>query len=132
VKVKAKIMFNKKLKLITGVELSQRIIYFQKGNIESQSTALLYHTLAKAKYVNNTKKSCTYDGASIWDSLPERDSIPELKNLVKNVQFRYATTGTFFLPSPPPSPTFPGNIFYGCPFRYPKVPLEAGAPPPIF
>ena len=38
VKVKAKIMF-KTLKLITGVELSQRIIYFQKGNIESQSTA---------------------------------------------------------------------------------------------
>jgi hypothetical protein len=33
-----------------------------------------------------------------------------LKNLVKNVQFRYATTGKFF--------------------RYPKVPLEASAPPP--
>ena len=35
------------------------------------------------------------------------------KNLVKNVQFRYAKTGKFFLLPP-----------------YPKVPLEAGAPPP--
>jgi hypothetical protein len=33
-----------------------------------------------------------------------------LKNLVKNVQFRYAATGNFFLP-PPPSPTFPGKSF---------------------
>jgi hypothetical protein len=31
--------------------------------------------------------------------------------------------------SPPPPPV--ANIS-GCPFQYPKVPLEAGAPPPIF
>ena len=33
-----------------------------------------------------------------------------LKNLVKNVQFRYATTGKIFF-LPPPSPTFPGKSF---------------------
>ena len=31
--------------------------------------------------------------------------------------------------SPTPSPTFPGP-FFRCRFRYPKVPLEAVAPPP--
>jgi hypothetical protein len=39
------------------------------------------------------------------------------KNLVKNVQFRYGTTGKFF--PPPPVANISG-----------KVPLEAGAPPP--
>jgi hypothetical protein len=48
-----------------------------------------------------------------------------LKNLVKNVQYRYATTGKFFLP--PPQHFW--EKFFRCPFRYPKVPLEAGAPP---
>jgi hypothetical protein len=42
------------------------------------------------------------------------------KNLVKNVQFRYVTTGTFFSPllPHPPSPTFPGKIFL-VPFSIP-------------
>ena len=47
------------------------------------------------------------------------------KNLVKNVQFLYGMMGKFLFP-PPSSPTFP----FRCPFQYPKVPLEAGAPPP--
>jgi hypothetical protein len=56
-----------------------------------------------------------------------------LKNVVKNVQFRYGMTGKFFFRaqtlSPPPSPaqTFPGK-FFRCPFQCPKVPLETGAP----
>jgi hypothetical protein len=45
-----------------------------------------------------------------------------LKNLVKNyVQFRYATTGKFFLPLPRRQ-HFREKCFR-CPFRYPKVPL---------
>jgi hypothetical protein len=36
------------------------------------------------------------------------------KKLVKNVQFRYGMTGM--------------KILFRCPFQYPKVPLEAGAP----
>jgi hypothetical protein len=35
-------------------------------------------------------------------------------NLLKNMQFRYSMTGKFFR----------------YPFQYPKVPLEAGPPPP--
>jgi hypothetical protein len=54
-----------------------------------------------------------------------------LKNLVKNVQFRYATTGKFFFRPPPRRQHFLEN-FFRCPFRYPKVPLEAGAPPQSF
>jgi hypothetical protein len=42
------------------------------------------------------------------------------KNLVKNVQFRYG--------APPPGQHF-REKFFRCPFQYPKVPLEAGAPP---
>jgi hypothetical protein len=42
-----------------------------------------------------------------------------LKNLVKNVQFRYAATGKFFLPN---RQHFREKVFR-CPFRYPKVPL---------
>jgi hypothetical protein len=49
------------------------------------------------------------------------------KIFVKNVQFRYATTGRFFLPPPLCRQHFPEK-FFRCPFRYPKVPLEAGAP----
>jgi hypothetical protein len=41
----------------------------------------------------------------------------------------YDMIAKLFSSSPPPSPTFPGKIFR-CPFHYPKVPLEAGAPPP--
>ena len=48
------------------------------------------------------------------------------KNLVKNVQFRYGTTGK--IPPPPRRQHFRGK-FFRCPFQYPKVPLEAGAPP---
>ena len=33
--------------------------------------------------------------------------------------------------SPPPSPTFTGK-FFRCHFHYPKMPLEAGAPPTPF
>jgi hypothetical protein len=52
--------------------LSQRIIYFQKGNIEPQSLRQLkYHTFAKAKYEQYEKEFYVYDGASIWNSLPE-------------------------------------------------------------
>ena len=56
-------------------------------------------------------------------------------NLVKNVQFRYGTTGKFFFlrPSSSPSPrrqNFREN-FFRYPFQYPKVPLEAVPPPPI-
>ena len=48
-----------------------------------------------------------------------------LKNLVKNVQFRYSTTGKFFLPhTPPPRRQHFRENFFRCPFRYPKVPLE--------
>ena len=46
------------------------------------------------------------------------------KNLVKNVQFRYGTTGT-----PPPRRQHLREKFFSSPFRNPKVPLEAGAPP---
>ena len=49
-----------------------------------------------------------------------------LKHLVKNVQFRYGTTGK----SPPPHRQHFREKFFRCPFQYPKVPLEAGAPPP--
>ena len=38
---------------------------------DESATALLYRTLAKDKYVNRYEKEL-YDGASIWDSLPER------------------------------------------------------------
>ena len=50
------------------------------------------------------------------------------KNLVKHVQFRYCTTGKFFF-SPPRRQHF-REKFFRCPFQYPKVPLEAGVPPP--
>jgi hypothetical protein len=39
-------------------------------------------------------------------------------SLVKNVQYCYSMP-----------PTIPGK-FFSCPFHYPKVPLEACAPPP--
>ena len=42
------------------------------------------------------------------------------------MQFRYGTAGKFFfLP-----PQHFREKFFRCPFQYPKVPLEAGAPPP--
>ena len=53
-----------------------------------------------------------------------------LKNLVKNVQFRYATTGKFFLLPSPRRQYFREN-FLGARFDTLKC-LEAGAPPPIF
>ena len=53
------------------------------------------------------------------------------KNLVKNVQFRYGTTGKCFFYPPPLRQNFRGK-FFRCPFQYPKVPLEAGAPPQSF
>ena len=46
-----------------------------------------------------------------------------LKYLVQNVQFRYGTTGKI----PPCRQHFREKVFR-CPFQYPKVPLEAGAP----
>jgi hypothetical protein len=49
-------------------------------------------------------------------------------NLVKNVQFRYGMTRKFLL-SPPPRRQHFREKFFRCPFQYPKVPLEAGAPP---
>jgi hypothetical protein len=45
-----------------------------------------------------------------------------LKNLVKNVQFWYATTGKFFL-LPPPVANISGKKFLGALFDIPKVPL---------
>ena len=51
-----------------------------------------------------------------------------LKKLFKKRAISVCYDGKFFSP-PPLSPTFPGK-FFRCPFRYPKVPLEAGAPPP--
>jgi hypothetical protein len=42
-------------------------------------------------------------------------------NLVENVQFRYGMTGNIS-----------EKNFLGALFKYPKVPLEAGAPPPQY
>jgi hypothetical protein len=47
-----------------------------------------------------------------------------LKNLVKNVQFRYGTTGK----PPPPRRQHFREKFFRCPFQYPKVPLEPMPP----
>jgi hypothetical protein len=44
------------------------------------------------------------------------------------VQFWYCMTGNFSLPPPPRHQHFREN-FFRCHFQYPKVPLEAGAPP---
>ena len=46
------------------------------------------------------------------------------RNLVKNMQFRYGMTGKL----PPPRRQHFLEKFFRCPFQYPKVPLEAGAP----
>jgi hypothetical protein len=48
-----------------------------------------------------------------------------LKNLVKNyVQFRYAATGKFFLPPPPPVANIPGKKFLGALFDTLKCPYK--------
>jgi hypothetical protein len=97
-----------------------------------QYTNSLFHIILKER-----RKSALFVQANVAVNTKLTSKVPFLfgnfqvflKNLVKNVQFGMLRRENFFFP---PRRQHFGEKFFRCPFRYPKVPLEAGAPPQSF